>query len=84
VLRASAGTDHIRIGATPSVEPIVNFYRAQHRVTTWERARRDYSSEHFDYYLLSTTEGNWAEQSHLLMLYRDADFMLARRSYAPM
>jgi len=74
----------IRIGATPSAEPVVNFYRAQHRATAWERARRDYRSEHFDYYLLSTAEGNWAEQRHLYVLHRDADFLLARRSYAPM
>jgi hypothetical protein len=84
MLRANAGTDRIRIGAVPSVEPIVNFYRAQHRATTWERAARNYRSEDFDYYLLPAAEGNWAEWLHLVVLYRDADFLLARRSYAPM
>jgi hypothetical protein len=55
-LRGKAGAEHIRIAAIPSVEPVVNFYRAQHRVNSWERATRDYSSEHFDYYLLSHAE----------------------------
>lgn len=77
-LRLSAGTGHIRIGTIPPVEPIVNFYRAQHRASTWERAGRDYSSEHFDYYLLSRTEAGWVSERHLIVLYRDADFVVAR------
>jgi hypothetical protein len=84
VMRLSAGSDRIRIGTIPSVEPVVNFYRAQHRATAWERAARDYRPGDFDYYLLPASEGNWAEQRHLLVLSRDADFLLARRSSAPM
>jgi len=83
-LRANAGAEHIRIGASPSAEPVVNFYRAQHRATSWERAQRDYSSEHFDYYLLSTDESGWLLHRDLSVLYRDGDFVLARRSSAPM
>jgi energy-converting hydrogenase Eha subunit E len=84
VLRSSAGPDPIRIGTIPAVEPVVNFYRAQQRARAWERASRDFRSGPFDYYLLPAAEGNWAEQRHLLVLYRDADFLLARSSYAPM
>jgi hypothetical protein len=84
VLRMSAGSDRIRIGATPGVEPVVNFYRAQHRAGNWERARRDYSSEHFDYYLFPAAEAASAEQRHLIVIYRDADFVVANRSYAAM
>jgi hypothetical protein len=83
-LRASAGSDHVRIAAIPAAEPIVNFYRAQHRATTWERARRDYLSEAFDYYLLSASDSDWAEQRHLIVVHRDADFLLARRGSAAM
>lgn len=83
-LRAEAGSSHVRISAIPAAEPIVNFYRAQHRVTTWDRAERDASPEHFDYYLLSASQADWAQQRHLIVLYWDADFLLARRSYAPM
>ena len=81
VLRASAGANHIRIGASPATEPILNFYRAQHRVNTWDRAERNLSSERFDYYLLSAADTRWVEQRHLVVLYQDADFVLARRSY---
>jgi 4-amino-4-deoxy-L-arabinose transferase-like glycosyltransferase len=84
VLRASAGANHIRIGASPATEPILNFYRAQHRVNTWDRANRSLSSERFDYYLLSTADTEWVEQRHLIVLYQDADFVLARRSYDAM
>ena len=84
VLRASAGEEHVRIGASPSTEPIVNFYRAQHRVTTWDRADRNLASEHFDYYLLSAADAGKVKQRHLIVLYRDGDFLLARLSYDPM
>jgi hypothetical protein len=83
-LRADSGSSHVRISAIPAVEPIVNFYRAQHRVTTWDRAERDASPEHFDYYLLSASQANWAQERHLIVLYWDGDFLLVRRSYAPM
>jgi 4-amino-4-deoxy-L-arabinose transferase-like glycosyltransferase len=83
-LRIGAGSDRIRIGATPAAEPVVNFYRAQHRAGNWERARRDYSSEHFDYYLFLAAEEAAAEQRHLIVIYRDADFAVAHRSSAAM
>lgn len=78
MLRAAAGADRIRIAATPAIEPIVNFYRAQHRMTTWDRTGRIPSSEHFDYYLLHAAGAGWIEQRHLIVLYQDADFVLAR------
>jgi hypothetical protein len=83
-LRIKAGSDRIRIGATPATEPVVNFYRAQHRAGNWERAGRDDSSEHCDYYLFPATEAAAAAQRHLIVIYRDADFVVANRSYAAM
>jgi 4-amino-4-deoxy-L-arabinose transferase-like glycosyltransferase len=83
-LRIGAGSDFIRIGATPTAEPVVNFYRAQHRADNWERARRDDSSEHFDYYLFPAVEASAADQRHLIVIYRDADFAVAHRSSAAM
>jgi hypothetical protein len=84
MLRAKAGTDHVRIAAIPPVEPIVNFYRAQYRVITWDRASRNLSSEHFDYYLVSGADEGWVQQRHLIVLYRDGDLLLARSSYDSM
>jgi hypothetical protein len=83
-LRIKAGSDRIRIGATPAAEPVVNFYRAQYRAGNWERAGRDDSPEHFDYYLFPATEAAAAAQRHLIVIYRDADFVVAHRSYAAM
>jgi hypothetical protein len=79
-LRTAGGTNPIRIGATPAIEPAVNFFRAQHRSTTWDRASRNYQNEGFDYYVLPATGAGFAEQRHLIVLYRDADFLVARRS----
>jgi hypothetical protein len=83
-LRIGAGSGRIRVGVTAAAESVVNFYRAQHRAGNWERARRDDSSEHFDYYLFSAGEAATAEQRHLIVIYRDADFVVANRSYAAM
>jgi hypothetical protein len=82
-LRSSAGSQAIRIGASASIEPIVNFYRAQHRANTWSRAERGLASDSFDYYLLGESDMGYIEQRHLIVLYRDGDFALARKSPAP-
>jgi len=76
-LRANAGPNPVRIGATPAVEPVVNFYRAQHRAGNWERAQRDDTLEHFDYYLFPAAQVPYAEQRHLIVIYRDPDFVVA-------
>lgn len=81
-LHSAAGADRIRIGATASAEPVVNFYRAQHRVTSWQRAERHIGPEHLDYYLLPAAEAGTVVQRHLIVLYRDVDFLVARWSYA--
>jgi hypothetical protein len=83
-LRSTAGRDSIRIAATPDNEPIVNFYRAEHRATNWERASLDDPSKRFDYYLFSTADASALEQRHLIVVYRDGDFVLARPAPASM
>ena len=83
-LRVGTGSNRIRIAATPAVEPVVNFYRAQHRAGNWELARGDDSSEHFDYYLFPAAEAAAAAQRHLIVIYRDTDFVVANRGSAAM
>jgi hypothetical protein len=79
-LRATAGNSRVRIGASAGIEPILNFYRAQHRLTAWDRAGRNLTGGNFDYYLLAKEDSGLIEQRHLLVLYRDRDFVLARPS----
>ncbi len=79
VLRASAGTKPVRIAATPAAEPVVNFDRARWRANTWERAVRTEPGEGFDYYLLPASREEWSRERHLIVLYRDGDFLLAQR-----
>jgi uncharacterized membrane protein YeiB len=78
VLRTSAGRDPMRIGASASVEPVVNFYRAQHRANTWGRADRNLAAGSFDFYLLAGHDSDYVEQRHLVVIYRDANFAVAR------
>jgi hypothetical protein len=81
VLRASAGTKPIRIAATSAVEPVANFYRARWRASTWDRVTRDDSKDASDYYLLPASREHWATERHLIVLYRDVDFLLVQRAY---
>ena len=83
-LRSAAGREPVRIAAAAAAEPVVNFYRAQHRATTWERAASDDPSQHFDYYLFVAAGAPPIEQRHLVVVYRDADFVLARPAPASM
>ncbi len=82
VLRANAGSQPVQIAASPGIEPVANFYRAQHRLATWGRVTRDMAGES-GYYLAAGAGGELLLNHHLLVLYRDADLVLARRD-APM
>jgi len=79
-LRASAGTLPVRIGASAAVEPVANFYRAQHRLVSWSRVDRGLESGSLDYYLLARSDDAYVQQRHLIVLSRDADFVVARKS----
>src|SRR5262249_32833596 len=72
----------VRIAAFPSAEPLVNLYRAQHRLIRWERATRDTWREDCDFYLLPASESGSLAGRHLIVIYRDGDFLLARRQAA--
>lgn len=78
VLRATAGTEPVSIGASPAVEPVANFYRAEYRATQWLHIKKTTPSEHFDYYLIQTTGAGLVGERHLVVLHRDGDFLLAR------
>jgi hypothetical protein len=79
VLRASAGTLPVRIGASAAAEPVANFYRAQHRLVAWSRVDR-LGLGGFDYYLLDRSDEAYVQQRHLIVLARDADFVVARKT----
>jgi 4-amino-4-deoxy-L-arabinose transferase-like glycosyltransferase len=83
-LRASAGWNHVGIAAVPVTEPVANFYRAQHRATNWLHVGTDVASEHLDYYLVSAADEGRVAGRHLIVIYRDADFLVLRRPVAPM
>lgn len=71
-------TTSIRTGASPSAEPIVNFYRAQHRVDAWQRSDRNLASGTFDYYVLESADSASIDRLHLIVIFRDTEFSLAR------
>jgi hypothetical protein len=73
-LRDDAGTKPIRIATFPAAEPIVNFYRAQHRANNWERVLRENVAGHFDYYLIPAADSARAGE----LVYGDAYFVVVR------
>jgi hypothetical protein len=83
-LRSHAGDGRARIGAVPAAVPAIDFFRAQHRMNNWELAGRYDAPEIFDYYVLSSEYAGWAEERHLIVVHRDADFLVARTAVAAM
>jgi hypothetical protein len=83
-LQTGIGSARVAIGASPTVEPVVNFYRAQHRATTWGRAETNLTSRSFDYYVLATGDAEVVQQRHLVVLYRNLNYVVARRASASM
>ena len=76
-LQHDAGSTPIRIVTVPGGEPVVNFYRAQHRLTNWGRAE-DFAAAALEpaYYVLLTSAADWAAGNHVTVLYRNADFLV--------
>jgi hypothetical protein len=80
-LRSDAGIRHVRIGASPVLQPNLNFFRDQYRMTNWDRAGSDLACEDCDYYLLANSGAGLIGQRHLIVLHRDGDFVVAHRSH---
>jgi hypothetical protein len=78
ILRRDAGNRRIRIGASPALEPVLNFYRARYRLAAWEPVERKPLTGTFDYYVLTLPDAGLADERHLRVLYRDSGLVLAR------
>ena len=77
-LRAIAGARPVRIAASPSLEPLINFYRARYRMRNWERVAVNAPDASFDYYVLTSEDAAWAAQKPSIVLARAAGLVLAR------
>lgn len=76
-LRRDARDRRIRIGASPAVEPVLNFYRARYRLSNWVPVERKPLTETFDYYVLTLSDAGLVDERHLHVIYRDSGLVLA-------
>ena len=72
-LRGDAGARHIRIGGSPELYPILNFYRARYRLSTWENLYPEAKGP-FDYYVLTPA----ADDPELHTIYRNSMMTIAK------
>jgi hypothetical protein len=72
-LRADAGARHIRIGGSPELFPILNFYRARYRLSNWENLYPEAPGP-FDYYVLTPE----ADATRLRTIYRNSMMTIAK------
>jgi hypothetical protein len=77
-LREKVGRGSARIGVSPSVEPIMNYYRTRYRQGNWQLTEFQPLAGPYDYYVLTSAEAALIEQRHLHIVYRDASLTLAQ------
>ncbi len=77
-LRGKAGHGAVRIGASPAVEPILNYYRMRYGQANWQSIERGPFTRTYDYYVLTPDDAALIEQRHLHVMYRDAGLTLAQ------
>jgi hypothetical protein len=77
-LREKVGRGSARIGVSPDVEPIMNYYRTRYRQGNWQFIEGQPFAGSYDYYILTPTDAALIEQRHLHILYRDAGLTLAQ------
>lgn len=70
-LDALPRNEAIRIATDPQIEPVLHFYRAQHRIAQWQDTAPP------DYLVLPLDQ---AEQRHLIVTYRNSSFAVARNA----
>lgn len=78
VLRQKAGNRTVRVGASLSAEPILNYYRVRYRQGNWEPIERKPLGAEYDYYVLTPGDAAVLEERHLHVLYRDSGLTLAQ------
>jgi hypothetical protein len=78
-LRTEVGLGGIDLGASKSVEPIVNYYRTRLRQGNWERVPRQPPTGSYAYYVLAGPDRALVEERQLKVVYQDAGLILARR-----
>ncbi len=72
-LRSDAGSRHIRIGGSPELYPVVNFYRARYRLSNWENLYPEAKAP-FDYYVLTPASSD----PRLLTIYRNSMMIIGK------
>jgi len=77
-LRAKVGLGPARIGVSPDVEPVMNYYRTRYRQNNWKLTGRQPLAGFYDYYVLTRADAPLIEQRHLHVLYRDGGLTLAQ------
>ena len=75
-LRADAGKRMVRIGASPQVGPVLNYFRDRYGQGNW--GVEVSLSGPFDYYVFNQQETDLIEQRNLRVIYRDGGLVLAR------
>ena len=77
-LRGKAGHRAVRIGVSPAVEPILNYYRIRYGQGNWQSIERGPLTGTYDYYVLTPDDAALIEERHLHVMYRDAGLTLAQ------
>ncbi|HMC60752.1 MAG TPA: hypothetical protein VKJ01_16300, partial [Candidatus Solibacter sp.] len=77
-IRRDAGLRHIRIGASPAIEPVLNYYRARYLLGNWDPVDGRAPAGSYDYYVLSRQDAGLVDQRHLRLVFRDGNLIVAR------
>lgn len=78
LLRSREPSRPLRVAVSPSLKPVVAFYRARDRFSNWPVLAALPDSGSFDYYLLEDTDQNLISDLHLTVVSREPGLTLAR------
>jgi hypothetical protein len=77
-VRQEAPRQFIRVGASASIEPIVEFYKQRYGLGYWHVLEGESWTEPFDYYFLAPEDAALAEKRHLYVVARNSGVVAAR------
>jgi hypothetical protein len=78
IIRQDSGWRAVRVGASPGLDQVLNYYRARYALGRWPPVQTGPGAGSFDYYALNQGDTGLVQERHLRVIWRDGSLTVAR------
>jgi hypothetical protein len=78
IIRQDSGWRAVRVGASPGLDQVLNYYRARYALGRWPPVQTGPGTGSFDYYALDQGDAGLVQERHLRVIWSDGSLTVAR------